>query len=68
MTPEQREFYTAGYKAGLAAGRARRWSNKDINTLLAWEGKDEDLAAHLKRTRMSIRMKRFKLRQAGEME
>lgn len=68
MTPEQREFYQAGYKAGLAAGRARRWSPKDEQVLLKWEGTDEELASHLKRTRMSIRMKRFKLRQMGAME
>lgn len=67
MTPEQKEFYQAGYRAGLAAGRARRWTAKDTKVLIEWARSDKELAAELKRTRMAIRMKRFKLRQAGEI-
>jgi hypothetical protein len=67
MTPEQREFYTRGYKAGFNAGRRKPWSKADIKTLVEWEGSDADLAEKINRSPLAVRMKRHKMRKAGEM-
>lgn len=66
MTPEQKEFYNAGYKAGFNAGRRKPWSSADIRTLMNWQRSDKELSERINRSPLAIRMKRYKLRAAGE--
>lgn len=68
MTPEQREFFNAGYKAGFRAGQRKPWSAADTKTLIEWAGSDADLAEQISRSTTAVKMKRFKLRKAGVME
>lgn len=66
MTPEQREFYERGYKAGRLSAR-KPWTKRDVKRLIEWDGDDAELALALNRSPLAVRLKRHKLKKAGEM-
>lgn len=78
MTPEQPDPYQAayeagvkfgyeiGYKAGNRAARNKPWTIGEVNQLREWEGSDAELAVLINRSALAVKMKRHKLKKAGE--
>lgn len=66
MTPEEQAAYSRGFADGIAAPRKRWWTPTEVRTLEEWTKSDAELAVKLGRSRMAIRMKRFKINRGDE--